>query len=233
MPEYMSCYFAYIDLLGFKEIVKTKTCSEIVDIFDEAKKQYVVRKYTDENVAIPIIQPEEINYYVMSDSVCIYINDTIPAAFPVLVWICMYFQVRMLCLDTPVFVRGSISKGKIYGDSNVLFGPALVEAYLRAEKLARVPRIIIPAQLFDETTEQTERTMLKGFTYLEQDDFYVTIYINYFCIHGSTVPHREKVYQYVCNVLNTSLDQSIREKYLYVKTLMDFYFHEEEKTHEQ
>ena len=40
MKEYIPCYFAFIDLLGFKEIVKTKTCSEIANIFDEAKKCY-------------------------------------------------------------------------------------------------------------------------------------------------------------------------------------------------
>lgn len=233
MPDYKSCYFAYIDLLGFKEIVKAKTCSEIVEIFNEAKKRYIINQITDENEEIPVIPSEEIHYYIMSDSICIYIDDNVPYAFPILAWLCTFFQVRMLCLDTPVFVRGSITKGKIYSDSNVLFGPALVEAYLRAEKLARVPRIIIPVQLYDETKDQTERAMRKGFTYLEQDGFYVTNYINYFCVHSSTVAYREKVYQFVCNALNTSLDQSIREKYLYVKTLMDYYTQEEENSNEQ
>ena len=96
MKEYSHCYFAFIDLLGFKEIVKKKTCSEIVSIFDEAKKHYTINRILDGNVEVPIIPPEDIHYYIMSDSVCIYIKDDIKSALPVLEWLCMNFQVRML-----------------------------------------------------------------------------------------------------------------------------------------
>lgn len=233
MKEYSHCYFAFIDLLGFKEIVKKKTCSEIVSIFDEAKKHYTINRILDGNVEVPIIPPEDIHYYIMSDSVCIYIKDDIKSALPVLEWLCMNFQVRMLCLDTPILVRGSISRGEIYEDNGVLFGPALVEAYMRSEKLAHVPRIVIPAQFYEEAKDQTEKAWLDGFTYLEQDGFYVTRYINYFCMHKSTTNYRENVYKYIMKTLDTSLDQSVREKYLYVKSWMDYYYQQEEmKTHE-
>lgn len=234
MKEYIPCYFAFIDLLGFKEIVKTKTCSEIANIFDEAKKQYTVNRVNDDGVEIPVIPPEDIHYYIMSDSVCIYIRDDNKSALPVLLWLCMDFQVRMLCLDTPILVRGSISRGDIFEDNNVLFGPAMVEAYLRAEKLAHVPRIILSANLYDETTDRTDKAFLDGFTRPEPDGFYVINYINYFCIHNSTLKYRENVNNYISKVLSSSLDQSIREKYLYVKSWMDYYYHQEEaKTHEQ
>ena len=234
MAEYTCCYFAFLDLLGFKEIVKTKTCSEIAGIFDEAKKHYIINRISDDGVEIPVIPSEDIHYYIMSDSVCIYIKDSIKSALPVLLWLCMDFQVRMLCLDTPIFVRGSLSRGDIYEDHNVLFGPAMVEAYLRAEKLAHVPRIIIPANLYDEISDITDKAFLNGFTHPEQDGFYVINYINYFCIHNSTLNYRENVNNYVSKMLNTSLDQSVREKYMYVKSWMEYYYNQEEvKTHEQ
>ena len=234
MKEYIHCYFAFIDLLGFKEIVKKKTCSEIARIFDEAKKQYIINHVLDGNVEVPVIPPEDIHYYIMSDSICIYIKEDIELALPILECLCMNFQVRMLCLDTPIFVRGSISRGEIYEENGVLFGPALVEAYLRSEKLAHVPRIVIPVQFYEETKDPTIRAWLDGFTYMEQDGFYVTRYINYFCIHKSTLQYRKKVDGFIREVLNTSVDQSLREKYLYVKSWMDYYYQQEEmKTHEQ
>lgn len=234
MKEYSHCYFAFLDLLGFKEIVKTKTCSEIADIFNEAKKRFIINQIIDEGRDVPLVPPEEIHYYIMSDSICIYIKDSVKSALPVLTWLCLDFQVRMLCLDTPIFVRGSISQGDIFEDQNVLFGPGMVEAYIRAEKLAHVPRIIIPASIYDQTTDKTDKAFLDGFTHPEQDGFYVINYINYFCIHNSTLKYRENVNNYISKVLSSSLDQSIREKYLYVKSWMDYYYHQEEaKTHEQ
>ena len=228
MPEYSHYYFAFLDLLGFKEIVKTKTCSAIADIFNEAKKRFVIRHVIDENNAIPLVPSEEIHYYIMSDSICIYIKDSLKSALTVLTWLCLDFQVRMLCLDTPIFVRGSISRGEIYENQNILFGPGMVEAYTRAEKLAHVPRVIIPASIYDQTTDKTDKAFLDGFTHPEQDGFYVIDYINYFCMHNSTLKYRENVNNYISKVLSTSLDQSIREKYLYVKSWMDYYYHQEE-----
>ena len=228
--DYIQCYFAFLDLLGFKEIVKTKTCSEIVEIFEEAKRQYIINRIIDGKTKIPVIPPEDIHYYVMSDSICIYIRDNIKAALPILVWLCMYLQARMLCFDTPIFIRGGISRGDIYEDHNILFGPAFVEAYLREEKLARAPRIVIPESLYEDVKDPTEKVMLCSSSHLEQDGFYTTNYIDYFCHHDSTLKYRANVVNYVRNMLNTSLDQSVREKYIYVKSWMDYYFAQEEVT---
>lgn len=45
MKEYSRYYIAFLDLLGFKEIVKAKTCSEIVDIFEEIKLNMLLEKW--------------------------------------------------------------------------------------------------------------------------------------------------------------------------------------------
>ena len=217
-----------MDLLGFKETVRTKTCAEIVDIFDEAKKEFVISEKID-GVSIPVVPPDDIHYYIMSDSVCIFIREDIKSALTVLSWLCMGFQVRMLCLDSPVLVRGSIIKGEIYEDSNILFGPAMVEAYLREEKLAHVPRVIIPEHLCEEIIDERERALFCGINHLAADGFYVNNYINYFCNHSSTIRYRENVYRYIQNILDTSLDQSVREKYMYVKWWIDYEVHNNAK----
>ena len=222
MNKYDQYYFAFLDLLGFKEIVRTKSCSEIAQIFDEAKKRFVIRHIIDNDNAIPVIPIQDIHFYIMSDSICIYIKDNIKSALPVLTWLCLDFQVRMLCLDTPILVRGSISRGDIFEDQNVLFGPAMVDAYLRAEKLAHVPRIIIPENIYSTATDIFDKTLMDGFTHQEQDGFYVINYIQYFCGHNSTLNYRDNVQKYLKKIINTSLDQSVREKALYVKFWMDY-----------
>lgn len=128
----------------------------------------------------------------------------------------------MMCLDTPVFVRGGISKGEIYEGQGTSFGPALIEAYLRAERLARVPRIIIPANLIEELSDEQDKAMLDGFAYMDYDGFYTNIYIDYFCLHNSTAPFRNRVSEYIDSILSTSMDQSLRDKYLYVKSRMQY-----------
>ena len=66
MAEYTQYYLAFLDLLGFKEIIKNRTCSEIVDIFEEIKKQYVISESDLETgTSIPVIPPENIMYYIM------------------------------------------------------------------------------------------------------------------------------------------------------------------------
>ena len=67
------------------------------------------------------------------------------------------------------------------------------------------------------------RIVFDGFMYMEPDGFYVTRYLDWFCHHKTTTDHRENAKEYIWNVLGHSLDQSIREKYLYVKSWMDYY----------
>ena len=35
--EYVNSYIAFLDILGFKELVRTHTCEEILKVFDEIK----------------------------------------------------------------------------------------------------------------------------------------------------------------------------------------------------
>lgn len=220
--DYCTSYFSFIDLLGFKEIVKSKSCSEIISIFEEVKKEYVLDEVV-EGTNVPFIPPESIHYYIMSDSICIYIHDEVKAALPVLAILSMMLQVRLLCCDMPILARGSIVKGEIYGDGSVLFGPALVEAYLREEKLANVPRIIISENLIEEHEDQFDRAILNSITYKEQDGFYTLRYLDYFCHHNATVPFFDGLVGYLKNRLNTEVNQSVREKIMYVKTWIDYY----------
>jgi len=230
MTEYTQYYLAYLDLLGFKEIVKNRTCSEIVDIFEEINTQYVIGKSDlDNGISIPVIPSEHIMYYIMSDSICIYIRDDIEFALPVLLGLCLGFQLRMLSFSTPVLVRGSIAHGGLYSDRRVLFGPALVEAYQREDKLARYPRIIIPKHLIDDHEEKIIHTFAaSGFLYMEQDGFYVINYLAFLCGQKFREHDRDNLMQYVKDTLKRVIDPSIREKYLYLEGNLNYHMNYQE-----
>ncbi len=238
MNEYSQYYFAFIDLLGFKELVKNKTCSEILDIFHEVNKQYSIRKgdVDQKDSFIPVIPPDDIHYYIMSDSICIYIKDDIQFALPVLIALCLNFQLRMLSFDPPILVRGSISHGKLYSDQRIIFGSALVDAYLREEKLARYPRIIIPRHIIDDSKEEMTQTVVRsGFIQPEQDGFYVINYIEVLCGQHFRQNDRDNLMRYVNEMLKKAFDPSLREKYLYLEYWLNYHINksEGERTHEQ
>ena len=233
MKEYTQYYFAFIDLLGFKEIVNTKTCNEIYEIFEEVKSKYYPQKGINESEYAPIIPPDDIHYYIMSDSICIFIKSDIKSALTVLTWICLYLQVRLLCLKTPIFVRGSIALGNVYSDNNILYGPAMVEAYLRSEEIAQYPRIVIPKRLINEVDNLDEKRFLNISTFLEADDLYVINYLEFFCLHQSSPEQKKNVINFITNILDTSLNKSVREKYSYVKYWMDQYLKKQENENEK
>jgi len=230
MKEYSSYYIAFLDLLGFKEIVKNKTCNEIAEIFDEVKTQYVIGKVDQEKgTSIPVIPPEHIMYYIMSDSICIYIKDDIKYALPILLGLCLNFQLRMLSFSTPVLVRGSIAHGDLFSDQRIIFGPALVEAYLREEKLTKYPRIIIPKHIIDEHKgDITQTAVLSGFLYPEQDGFYVINYLSVLCGQTFRQHDRDNLVQYVSETLKRVLDPSLREKYLYLEYWLNYHMQRQE-----
>jgi len=51
-------------------------------------------------------------------------------------------------MDLGVFVRRGISIGPLYHDTNVVFGPALVEAYKLESRIAKFPRILVSDQVY-------------------------------------------------------------------------------------
>ena len=48
---------------------------------------------------------------------------------------------------TGTFLRGGVTRGPIYIDENVVFGPALVEAYELEYKVAKYPRVVVHGKL--------------------------------------------------------------------------------------
>lgn len=215
MAEYKDCYVAFLDILGFKNLVKKASCDEMLAIFNEVKQQYVVTRMDQTQ----LFDPEDMHMKIMSDSVCIYIYSWIPNALQSLIFICIHFQSRMLKLDEPVLMRGGISKGLLYADNDIIFGEGLVNAYLLEKDNAIVPRIILTKNTLDSCKcDEDVKAYEQNLVFKDYDGFYSLDYCFFFYwdAHKEHENKIERVCNYVQAVLDTTTDNSIRNKFLYI-----------------
>lgn len=216
--KYENCYIAFLDLLGFKELVKTQTCEQILKIFDEIKSQYMITCDCDKEKK-PLIDPEEIHFKIMSDSICFYVSSQITNSLPVLISLCAYFQVRLWRLEHPILVRGGIVKGDIYANDDIMFGTGLTNAYLLEEKNAKVPRIIITKETADTCiANEPEKFYMQRFLLKDFDAFYYVDSFVMFYVWGKNDGSYTSFCNHIQHILDSTTDESIRNKYLYLET---------------
>lgn len=214
--KYENCYIAFLDLLGFKELVKTQTCEQILKIFEEIKSQYMITRDDDKKV---LIDPKEFHFKIMSDSICFYISSQIANSLPVLISLCAYFQLRLWRLEHPILVRGGIVKGDIYANDDIMFGTGLTNAYLLEEKNAKVPRIIITKETVNTCiADEPEQLYMQGFLLKDFDSFYHVDSLAMFYVWGKNDGSYIRFCNHVQNVLDSTTDESIRNKYLYLES---------------
>lgn len=225
MREYEECYIAHLDILGFKQLIKSKTsCEEIARIFDEINTQYEITE--NEQSLVP---HNSIRYKVMSDSICIFISTSIPNALAALIHTCAYFQVRMLRFSPPILIRGAIVKGEIYSEDDVLFGQGLIEAYLIQENYVKYPRIVLSMELIDTLIDsQYIKDLFEiGLLFKDYDYVYSIDYLKMFYAWSHPKGTDTELASHISYMLNKCFDESVREKYLYLQARFLMYYNEE------
>lgn len=216
MAEYKDCYIAFLDLLGFKNLIVQESCDEILTIFDEIKQDYHVHVNETHR---QLMDYSKIHKKIMSDSICIYVETSVCNSLAGIISVCDYFQVRLLRLKKPILVRGAIVRGEIYANGDVTFGPGLSNAYLLEEKTAQFPRIILTGTIISDckSSDLEGLNYIKDYTYRDTDAFYAVD--DLFLFYG--LSHDQKSWKdfmnYLNYILNSEVDKSIREKYLYIE----------------
>ncbi len=215
MRKYTECYIAFIDLLGFKKLVKNKDCETIACFFDEIQRECFV---TIDETKSDLMDYNKLNVKIMSDTICMYVESNVQNALPGLIAVCNYFQARMLRLEEPVLTRGAIVKDKIYAHKDITFGPGVSKAYLLEENVAKYPRIILTKSLLEncDKCDSWGKDYLNKFTHLDYDKFCTIDYLYLFYGLSQYNNDWEKFMQYIYFMLDNETDVSIREKYLYL-----------------
>jgi hypothetical protein len=147
---YERSLLTYIDVLGFREIIRTKTPNDI------SRSIRIVRESVQPNrfkTAIPDLREDE--YINFSDLSIIWTPLTPNGGL--LRPGCVHSQILRLVhaqasplFDEGILLRGGITVGDVARSYGQLFGPAVVRGYDLENKVARFPRIVVGEEVFDE-----------------------------------------------------------------------------------
>ncbi len=221
MREYKEHFVAFIDILGFKEIITNEECDNIYNIFAEIHS----RSNTELNFnGFQIEAFDHVHHRILSDSVVLFIDAEIPDSFATIVTICRRLQSYLANRDNPILLRGGIVKGLLYYEDDIIYGQGLTDAYLLESKLAKHPRVIFTGDTLrcgKENTKYMFPDLEPSFnTYrCDEDGLYFANYLTPLIKLG---PQKVKVFfdrlLNLCEtMLNRPIDNTLREKYLWLK----------------
>jgi hypothetical protein len=220
---YTDSYVAFIDILGFKEIVYKKSFDEVRDILGNIR--LIQELITKSNLYSGLIRQElisSVKITLISDSVIISIPKNSDGAFHCMIIVCATIIQKLFSLKEPLFCRGSICLGNIYQHDNSVFGPSLIEAYLMERDIAKYPRVIISPDCFIKgcasITNDKEKAFVKCFT-KQCEEYWFVDFIKYILISsGDKFSDKAlKLSKKISDILSTTDDNGLRTKYLWLK----------------
>lgn len=221
--KYNTYYIAFLDILGFKKLVSDESKFDyIIKVFDKVKSSFKVERIlSDENgKTIPSTSEKIIiTTKIISDSICLYVSAENAQNLLHLIFTCSIIQWELAAFETPILLRGGIVKGNLYSDGNIIFGPGLTKAYLLEEQNAKTPRIIMTNDILlplrmPET--QYGKTSVDRFLFRDTDGFYVVDYFTRINFYRRELLLKDRLLAYANSIIDTEIDMSIREKYLYL-----------------
>lgn len=178
----------FVDILGFKDILNEtidKDGNDNTVSIDKLLLAYsTIREIWDldeENLLKMSMTSKQITTF----SDCIVISFLAKESSEIFFTIQEVKWMVMRLLNLGILCRGAISYGKLIHTENVLFGPALVEAYILESKAANYPRIILDRTIIDLAgkAKSEDHTSLEGIAYVEdllEKDLDGMYYIDYF-----------------------------------------------------
>lgn len=217
--DYTECHVAFLDILGFKNLVMKEECDYLYNVFQQIRISSQARfKINDESVeAFSLVK-----HYVMSDSVILYIDASIKDSFFALVRTCQYLQMSLLTMETPILVRGGITSGSIFSENDVIYGKGLVNSYLLEENTAIYPRIIFTKQTLENGRKNYDkiRTDFDSLPFFkDQDELYSINFMSLaFLKDLSYIPSFiDHVLDFCQKNIDEETNDSIRGKFLWLK----------------
>ncbi len=220
MREYKDHYVAFLDILGFKNILDQYECEEIYSIFDTIHKRSSVSLIWN---GINISAYSQIKHKILSDSVILYIEASIEDSFAALLYVCEGLQKSLLLRKKPILLRGGIALGGLFYEEDIIFGEGLTKAYLLESKIAKFPRIVFTEETLEEGKLSTKhmgamfRPLICRYE-RDRDGLYFITYCPFLSVRMENWKTYCDVLFSLCNAnLRASTDVSIREKYLWLE----------------
>ena len=178
--KYAEKYLAFVDILGFKEIVNTKNSDWIINnIYNEIRKIEVLIHGSLLKNLLPQSTCDLLEFVFISDSIIISIPKDLPLALETLVSTCLMMQRMFLHKEQPVLFRGAITTGDYFHYNQTTFGPALSNAYILESNIAVYPRILIDKSVKIHDICNQKDTLTKAFCIQDADGYEFLDYVNF------------------------------------------------------
>lgn len=181
---------AFIDILGFRELVASTVGKEdydnedqienIISTYDAIREIWDLDKKSN-SLKREVITSKKVT--IFSDSIVVSFKITDQSeVFSTLLEI-KWLLMRMIYRG--ILCRGAVSLGKLIHNDKYIFGPALVEAYTLESKAALYPRVILDRSIIEIGAKyrspihsfSEERTYVNDLLEKDSDGMY---YVDYF-----------------------------------------------------
>lgn len=234
--EYRKCVLAFLDILGFKNIVASVgTSSERAMQFVHSLDR-IINSCIDNCIECQKQQIDALNiqYSIFSDSICLwcfidedehfsqngkYSYEYISKCYSATLTLCQIIaNIQIRGLSEGIIFRGAISIGQHYCCNNVTFSNALVKAYIAESTFSTYPRVILFS--FDDDcilTALLDSLLHTG--YVTEEDWvyidylrvlYPTLRFQYDLIAADLELHKNLIIKGLCD---NSDDPRVLEKY--------------------
>lgn len=149
---YQKYYIAFLDVLGFKELVYSENKNKIENYFGIVNSSIDYLK--------TIIDKQAIKSIIISDSIILSIGHGKNRQENIsrLRNLCVAIGILQLNLAyKDIWLRGGVTSGNAYidDDKSQVIGPAYIDAYLLEQNSAIYPRVIIDGKLINELNVST------------------------------------------------------------------------------
>lgn len=147
---------AFLDILGFKNHVKSATTNKKLNKTVTALKNAIenaIEKNLNNSLGGDKL-PEIFKYKIFSDSIvvsadCINVDGNLDHAY-IFNFLTTLIYIQSEIIHYGFFLRGAVTIDNHYEDDKVVFSPALTKAYELEKDNAVYPRIILDKKLVDE-----------------------------------------------------------------------------------
>jgi len=172
MNIYENRVIAFIDILGFSEVVKNQEKAQLIlnaltEIKKEIDKQFASECFTKFQGVL------DTQITAFSDSVVI--SGYPSQVMPVYGNACTFSR---LLIERGFLCRGAISVGELYHNNGILFGQAFIDAYNAEKQRAIYPRIILDKEVI--TLIEDSESFKNEFLNLIRNDFDNELFIDLF-----------------------------------------------------
>lgn len=136
MNDKQERYVAFIDILGFKDMVAKSTHDQTLEVLKKISSwlEFIVERTKEEFVQNQYMGVE-IKPFIFSDSVILFTNTNSIFAGKLLIYACKYILEKALLENIPI--KGAMAFGDItiIEEKSIFFGQAIIDAYLLQEEI--------------------------------------------------------------------------------------------------